>query len=87
MAVHKIKLRKEFCNAVYEGYKRFEIRYNDRGYQKGDIVNFIPIDETGVEIYHKVKDVIYRITYVISGWGLKENYVVFGITAECVREE
>lgn len=85
MQTHKIKLRKEFCNAVYEGYKNFEIRYNDRGYQKGDIVNFIPVDETGVEIYHAVKEVIYRITYVMNGWGLQDNYVVFGIVAEVER--
>ena len=29
--------------------------------------------------YHEVAYKTYEITYVISGWGLKEGYVAFGI--------
>ena len=36
MTTHKIKLREEYADAVFSGDKSFEIRYNDRGYQKGD---------------------------------------------------
>ena len=76
---HEIKLQEQFCEAVYLGYKPFEIRYNDRGYQKGDEVIFIPVDKNLVKIKHPVADWIYRITYVMSGFGIGENYVVFGI--------
>ena len=33
----------------------------------------------GFHQYHKVEEREYEITYVLSGWGIKEDYVVFGI--------
>lgn len=76
---HRIKLREEFCEAVYIGDKPFEIRYNDRDYQKGDEVIFIPVNAEGETIPHIISKRVYEITYVISGWGLQENWVAFGI--------
>lgn len=78
---HEIKLREEFCNAVYEGRKTFEIRKNDRGYQTGDYVRFIPVygDYSQARIPHPLKDKTYEITYILSGWGIPEDYVVFSI--------
>ena len=79
--IHEIKLREEFCDAVYEGRKTFEIRKNDRGYQTGDYVRFIPIsgDYFQQPIQHPLKDKTYEITYILSGWGIPEGYVVFSI--------
>lgn len=37
---HVLKLHENFVSAVNNGTKNFEIRYNDRGYQKGDLVKF-----------------------------------------------
>ena len=37
---HSIKIRESFANAVNTGEKTFEVRKNDRGYQKGDTVKF-----------------------------------------------
>ena len=80
MNLHEIKIREEFADAVLRGEKNFEIRENDRGYQKGDLVRFKVVDKTGErKFYHTLNDVFFEITYVLSGWGLKENYVVFGI--------
>lgn len=31
------------------------------------------------QAYHDIDKKRYEITYVLSGWGIKENYVVFGI--------
>lgn len=76
---HTLKLRDEFCDAVYAGDKSFEVRKNDRGYQKGDTVNFICVTEDGTQLPHFIIDKTYEITYVLSGWGIKEDYVVFGI--------
>lgn len=78
MKTHNIKLDIHFCDDVLNGRKNFEVRYNDRGYQAGDLVKFIPVDEYFTE-NHEVQYKTYKITYVLSGWGLKENYVVFGI--------
>lgn len=77
--IHKIKLQKGFCDAVLDGSKTFEVRYNDRGYQKGDFVEFISMDGEYFQAYHDIDKKRYEITYVLSGWGIKENYVVFGI--------
>lgn len=78
MKTHNIKLDIHFCDDVLNGRKNFEVRYNDRGYQAGDLVKFIPVDGCFHE-NHDVQKHTYEITYVLSGWGLKEGYVVFGI--------
>ena len=81
--IHKIKLIEDFIEPVLLGSKNFEIRLNDRGYQKGDFVGFIPVDKNGIEIYtdesNRIKAKYYIITYVLSGWGLQDGYVAFGI--------
>lgn len=76
---HTIKLEEQFCDVVLNGDKRFEIRYNDRVYQKGDHVKFISVAKTGLRTYHVIDSREYEITYVLSGWGIKEGYVAFGI--------
>lgn len=76
---HEIKLSEAYCDAVYSGDKTFEVRKNDRGYQKGDHVSFIPVDRDYETFYHPVSEKEYIITYVHSGLGLEKDYVVFGI--------
>lgn len=79
MKTHKIKLLLNFCDDVLSGDKTFEIRENDRGYQKGDRVVFEPYSPSDPFVKHPISDKVYEITYVLSGWGLKNGYVVFGI--------
>lgn len=75
---HLLKLNIDFCDAVFSGEKRFEIRENDRGFQRGDFVRFEPYDPYK-PVCHPIKEKTYMITYVLSGWGLKNGFVVFGI--------
>ena len=84
MKVHEIKLNIEFCDSVLNGEKTFEIRNNDRGYQKGDHVRFIPWDRF-CSTENPITKKEYEITYVINGWGLQDGYVVFSIK-ECDAE-
>lgn len=77
--LHKIKIREEFADDVLNGDKRFEVRENDRGYQKGDFIQFDVIGGMGLSRHHDLNDVRFEITYVLSGWGIKDGYVVFGI--------
>lgn len=79
---HTIKLKEPFCDPVFHGDKNFEVRFNDRGYQKGDYVKFIPVNTYGTHFSHDVEDKLYVITYVLVGWGIKDDYVVFGIKEE-----
>jgi len=78
MKIHELKLQLPFSDDVLSGRKNFEIRQNDRGYQCGDRVVFRTYDGM-IRCHHSVDDEVFEITYVMSGWGLKEDYVVFGI--------
>ena len=77
--LHKIKIREEFADAILNGDKTFEVRFNDRVYQKGDTVKFSVVTETGIVFNHPINEMEFDITYVLSGWGLKKGYVAFGI--------
>lgn len=77
--IHEIKLDIQFCDAVYKGLKTFEVRRNDRGYQKGDWIRFIPIGTLFQPVNHPIKDKVYEITYVLTGWGIQEGFCVFAI--------
>lgn len=46
MKTHNLKLSVDFCGAVLNGEKTFEVRKNDRGFQTGDLIRFIPTDGT-----------------------------------------
>lgn len=74
---HELKLEYAFQDAVLSGEKSFEVRYNDRGYQKGDLVKFHVINRKNV--VEPLDDKVYEITYVLSGWHIEPGYVVFGI--------
>lgn len=78
--LHKLKIKKEYYELVRNGMKPFEIRKNDRNYQTGDFVSFIPVNENGMIIPHNKNK--YLITYVFNGgeYGLNPDYCVFGIS-------
>ena len=79
---HNIKIRESFADAIMRGDKTFEVRNNDRGYQTGDFVKFTVLyDSDGCEyIDHPLKYRKFRITYVLSGWGIENGYVAFAIS-------
>ena len=79
--IHKIKIMESFADAVYFGDKTFEVRQNDRGYQKGDLVQFTVLHNSDKceMISHPLMEQTYEITYVLAGWGIEDGYVVFGI--------
>lgn len=81
--IHNLKLLTTFCDDVYNGIKTFEIRENDRGYQTGDYIIFTPYN--GSE--HPIKKCKFRITYILNGWGLKNGYVVLGISNVTGKED
>lgn len=78
--LHHLKIKEEFADAIVRGEKTFEIRINDRGFQKGDLIEFITVQEDlPFPDCHPIHNRTYEITYVMNGWGLKNGYVVFGI--------
>ncbi len=71
---HNLKIEPQYFEPVLNGDKPFEIRYNDRGYQKTD---GLLLEEHNGTTYTGRK-VLAIITYV-STYSQKDNWVVLGI--------
>lgn len=77
---HDLKIQKPFADAVVEGRKTFELRYNDRGFQAGDTIRFTAMNRAySADSTHPINAREYEITYVLEGWGLKQNWVALAI--------
>ena len=72
---HELKIDEPYFEQVISGDKTFEIRYNDRGYQKGGKIKLVETRATGVKTG---RDVYKKISYV-TNFQQKEHWVVFGI--------
>ena len=78
--VHHIKLQENFAGSILSGEKSFELRRNDRGYQKGDLIQFEVVNSVGVLVPdHELEGKKFLITYVLSGWGLQDGFVALAI--------
>lgn len=71
---HRIKIAPAYFEAVKEGRKNFEIRFNDdRGYQAGDTVTLCEWDKS-----FTMRELEREITYV-TNYKQKDGYVVFAM--------
>ena len=76
--LHQLKIKQCYLYHILEGIKTFEIRKNDRDFQVGDTIRFLPIEEEN-KFVGSLKD--YRINYVLSDFaGLQQNHVCLAIT-------
>lgn len=87
--LHELKIEKQFADAVLDGRKTFEVRKNDRGFKAGDLVRFMVVEQ-GVATEavckgHPLNRAVYRVTYVLSGWGINDGYVAFSIVPDYVE--
>lgn len=82
--IHELKILSSFVRPIMNGSKTFEIRENDRGFQKGDRVQFKVVSDDWTcknsSIVRAFERKVFEITYVLNGWGLKNGFVVFGIS-------
>ena len=85
--LHDIKIQRQIGDSKLEGDKLFEVRINDRYYQKGDLIRyqvvensytFINANSPVIKIDHPLNSKIFEITYVYSGPGVDTGYVVLG---------
>ena len=81
---HIVKTWPAYFQAVKRGEKRFEIRRDDRGYQKGDLLEQREYDpQLGVtERQHYTGDhITHRIAYVLTGgqFGLEPGFVALSL--------
>jgi hypothetical protein len=94
-ATHELKTWPEYFEAVARGEKTFEVRKNDRGFTKGDLLilrKWLP-DADGAGVYltpesehtavpQCAASIMARVTYVLDGWGLSPGYVALGLRFE-----
>lgn len=82
---HVLKTDPAVFQDVLDGKKTFEIRFNDRGYQVGDLVVLKETKFTGQQmksgepLVYTGREIQKRISYVLSGYGLQEDWVILGI--------
>jgi len=57
-----------------------EVRKNDRDYQVGDKIVFMPVEDDNYNCYEGRQGLpTYEIIYVLTFGGLQQNYVALGI--------
>ena len=96
MKLHELKIKHEYLIDVALGKKTFELRYNDRDYQVGDLIRFIDIgedDTTTTKCQYEPnidENTLYRITYVLKNvekYGLDKDYCILAIKKLEIKEK
>lgn len=83
VTTHKLKCDAAYFDAIAVGDKTFEIRWNDRCFQRGDILELRRMDN-----FIWTGDLITaEVTYVLSGIGLREGFVALAIQNVTVTHE
>ncbi len=76
---HRVKIETKYLRRILNGEKTFEVRFNDRDYQAGDTLHF---EEQREDTLCRDNSTRKKITYVHSGLGMKDNYVVLGLAED-----
>lgn len=77
---HTIKSAAPMFESAMVGTKTFEVRKDDRAYQRGDYVNLLAVNDRG-EIDPTIDMLRYRIGFILRGgqFGLEVGYVAFSL--------
>lgn len=85
---HILKTDPDVFQAMEEGLKNFEIRYNDRNYMAGDTLTLKETKYSGEEMKEEDKPLEFtgeelerEVNYVLQGgiYGLKEGWVILSV--------
>lgn len=79
MKVHEIKIKSIYFDDVVSGLKSFEIRYNDRNYQVGDIL-YMKETLYGDSFSETGRTVSVSVTYILeNALYLPQGFVIMSI--------
>lgn len=86
---HELKIERQWADARLSGDLSFEVRRNDRGFQRGDTVRYTVVDpKTGAPVGHMIEQCEFRISYVLAGIpGVAEGYCVFSAMPDHIMKE
>jgi hypothetical protein len=81
--MHRLKTWVPYFAAVTDGVKPFEVRRDDRGFQRGDRVRLVEVSQPRDGMIPTGREAEYEITYVLTGgqFGIEPGYVVLGLGA------
>ena len=81
MKTHRLKIESTYFDKVIDGSKRFEIRFNDRDYEVGDILILNEVEKSALGNWgYTGRDYSVKVTYLTDfPAGLRENYVAMSI--------
>lgn len=82
--LHELKTLSVYFSPIWEGEKTFEVRRDDRGFQKGDklwLREFIPNARTPREQYTG-RNCHVEVLWILTGgqMGIESGYVVMAVT-------
>ena len=77
MKEHDLKTWPEYFQAVRDGRKPFELRFNDRDFQVGDILNLQEFEPMTQAFTGETERVV--VSYVLAGPWLAPGVVALGI--------
>ena len=80
MATHKLKVWSDYMDDLLNGKKTFELRFNDRNFQVGDILILEEYDKEKKEYLGKSLKV--EVTYLLDNKvfdAIKDGFVVMSI--------
>ena len=94
VTTHPLKVWPIYFNAVRSGEKTFEIRENDRNFQRGDILHLREWDPDAAKVVqhggqsqpYTGRDCYMRVTYVTT-FSQKDGFVVMAIEPHVMRDE
>jgi len=81
---HKVKCWSNYYDAIAAGDKKFDVRRDDRGYQKGDVLLLQKFDGQKLRYvcssYGEPYSIEKKIKYILTGgqFGIEPGYVVLG---------
>jgi hypothetical protein len=97
MAEHTLKTLGTAWDAIKSGEKRFEVRRNDRFFQRGDIVVLRKLHEDGrhyatdysAESKYAALDLKFKIGWMLQGgqFGIEPGYIVFQLETTTLNAE
>lgn len=84
MTTHYLKTWPAYFDAIAKGEKNFEVRRDDRGFQRGDTVILWRFDPDGVEVLQEpalAEQLHFRIGWILTGgqFGIEPGYVVMSL--------
>ncbi len=84
---HVLKTWPQYFDAVKRGDKTFEVRRNDRGFQKGDVLVLQRLrgdQPTEAELSTPLQELRFRIGYVLTGgqFGIADGFCVLSLLPE-----